>query len=343
MDIASYCYSKLITTRGIQRSVWKRIRKWIIRYAGDPQCRMTVHGRELCMPLSHDLPFYLNKHSNYDLPLGRLGQFLHSSKESIFGVDVGANIGDTVAALAAHPQDQFLAVEPNPHFFQYLVKNWAGSERVIPVQVICSSSDECRSFSLKEGRGTATVVETFEASGREIESADALWAQSPQSLDTLVGNHAGVSGSIKVDVIKIDTDGHDFEVLSGARKTIARDLPCLFFESYISGNQHYSEQLADHLSYFGECGYSSFLVYDNTGFLMGQYELSDRRAFDSLVLYQLTSPFLYFDVLVMKSPDIEAFHALETQFYINEISDSSLQSTAQHAADRTRKLASTAN
>ena len=294
---------------------------WLVRYRNDPPCQMLVHGRLLTMPLSHDLPHYLHAHHFYDQLLVRLSQFMHTSQASICCVDVGANIGDSIAALALHPSDRFIAVEPNPGFYPYLVKNSAAYQHVLPLQVICSSSDEQRAFNIEEKRGTASIVPANQ-------HQTGLEHATPMTLDSLLLAHGGDS---RIDLLKIDTDGHDFEVLAGARSVIQRDLPVVMFECDVFGNALYSEQVLEQLQYFQDCGYQQFMVYDNFGYLLGRYSLSDTGAFQHLLLYQLTSPFLYFDILLMTTPDIDAFYKTEAEVFVGAIANTELQPTARHA------------
>jgi len=314
----------MIESRGLRRSFWKRIRRWLVRYQNDPSCQMSVHGRVLTMPLSHDLPHYMRENPFYDQLLVRLTQFMHRSREFMCSVDIGANIGDSIAALAFHPLDRFVAIEPNPNFFNYLIENCANLQHVLALQLICSSSDEQRAFTIQEKRGTASVVAT---QGHD----SAMECSSPVTLDKILAQHCPEKS---IDLLKIDTDGHDFEVLTGARRVIQKDQPVIVFECDIFGNNQYTEQVVDHLDFFCNCGYELFLVYDNTGYLMGCYSLQDTSAFQNLLLYQQTSPFLYFDILIMSTPEIIDFYQEEAEVFVNAIADTDLQPTAHHAVQK---------
>lgn len=56
-------------------------------------------------------------------------------------IDIGANIGDTIAACFAEPTDRFLAIEPDPHFLHYLRKNCATIENCTALEVLCGPVD----------------------------------------------------------------------------------------------------------------------------------------------------------------------------------------------------------
>jgi FkbM family methyltransferase len=124
-------------------------------------------------------------------------------------VDVGANIGVMTSLLscAVGPFGRVLAFEPHPKLFRRLERNvqrWGGRNiNVFNAAVSLSAGmirireDEC--FEINEG--TARVAHPGEV-GRSFE------VQSCRLDDVLP-----VEESI---VIKIDVEGHDFEVLSGA-------------------------------------------------------------------------------------------------------------------------------
>ncbi len=66
---------------------------------------------------------------------------------------------------------------------------------------------------------------------------------------------------------------------------------------------------------------------------MGKYPLSDLSAIRSLLFYQLTSPFHYFDILVMKDADISRFFRTEVDYFVEDIADKSLQLAAMAAVE----------
>ncbi len=322
MDIASLVFRHAVmAAHGSRRSPWAVLRRGLIRWGGDPTCTMPIHGRSMQINLSHGLPIYQAHHPYYDSLPGRLGQFLRSRHGALTGVDVGANIGDSVAAFLgdkAQPQDRFIAVEPNPKFFSILRRNWAQDPRVVPVSVLCSAGSQQGNFSILEKNGTASIVES--GSGTAMQA---------QPLDQIVAAHAGFAAT---NLIKVDTDGHDFEVLAGAVATIARNHPAVLFECDVFGRTDYTQAVLRTLDMFAAAAYVSYLVYDNLGFLLGRYSLHDHAAIKALLFYQLTSKGRYFDVLAMAEPDLADFHAAEVRFFAEERVVEPLRGTAMYAA-----------
>jgi hypothetical protein len=132
------------------------------------------------------------------------------------------------------------------------------------------------------------------------------------------------------NVIKIDTDGHDFEVIKGAKRTIAEKLPAVLFECDVFENTNFVEDCLDTLHFFKECGYNYFIVYDNFGALIGRFPLSNLSSFKNLLFYKLiSSTFYYFDILVMIDDDLNEFYRMEIDYFIKSIKNEALRNRSR--------------
>lgn len=271
---------------------------------------MRAHGRKLRMPLSHPLPCYLFANRFYDSLPERLVRYLSGSVDGLSCIDVGANIGDTIAAMY-QDTGRYLAIEPSIKYSRYLRENWGQMKNVTILETVCSSSMTVKSFQIVEKSGTAAMA---------FNGNDVVPDSSAQTLDAIADN---IPGFAKPDVIKIDTDGHDFDVLAGAKNVITRAHPAVLFECDAFGRSTYVEDCLQTLDLFARAGYRSFLAYDNLGYLMGRHELSNLSHFKDLLLYQLTCPhFHYFDILVMMDKDLERFLRTEQAVFASAVKGS---------------------
>ena len=84
----------------------------------DPLLTWRVGGKDLLLPLSHELPFYRHDHPLYDRAIGRIAADAGGPI-----VDIGANVGDTAAEMRAHTDAPILCVEPDDRFFTILSRN----------------------------------------------------------------------------------------------------------------------------------------------------------------------------------------------------------------------------
>jgi FkbM family methyltransferase len=319
MEIATVVYKKYLASCGIRRRAWSFIRKALIKLLSDPTCSLPIHGRRLKLPLSHLLPVYLQQSRFYDRLPQRISEYIHKNQGHLNCIDVGANIGDTIASFYKEDTDTFLAIEPNPKFNKLLTENWGWNKNVTVVSDICSSSSSEGTFVIQEKSGTASIIQTNYGI-----------KMSRRQLDEIVNNHPFATNS---NVLKIDTDGHDFEVIAGSKRLLLRNLPVVLFESDAFENTNYVEDCERTLNLLKQIGYNYFLLYNNFGNLMGRYSLSDLSTFQNLLFFQLTSDFYYFDILVMKDEDTCQFYKSEIEYFVGKMPNKSLQRTATAAAE----------
>lgn len=317
MKLATLVYNWQLRTKGAVGLCCSIIRKLLIKYFNDPSCVMTVHGHSLEMPLSHALPEYLACHRFYDRLPERLSEHLHQKHKALRCIDVGANIGDTIAAMYGDSNDSFMAIEPSETFLRYLNLNWGKSVNVDIRSVICSSVSGIGNYEAKEGRGTASIRQV--ASGDKKESI---------SLDSLMTSGVFAEG---VDILKIDTDGYDHEVLAGAAQLLKRWHPAVLYECDEACNEKYVEECISTLTLLQGCGYQHFLLYDNFGNLMGMNSMNDLACFRNLLFFQLTGCTMYFDILTMQEKDLISFFESEIHFYVDSMKDKQMQRTAKAA------------
>ena len=315
MGIAEYVLKKTLSTNGMAHWLWNRVRWLLVRMFNDPSCSVTVHGRVLWLPLSHELPTYLRLLPLYDSLLERLSAYLHNKYGLLRCVDVGANIGDTLAALYWGEQDLFLAIEPDPKFNRYLHENW-NVPNVKILNQVCSAESRMEKYEINEKYGTASFYKNPHGKEFQTITLDDLLTANPEFAD--------------LNLIKVDTDGNDFAVISRARQALA-GRPAVLFESDVFGNKHYVEDCLEVLAFFSAAGYQSMLLYEKFGYPMGCYQLQDLTHFKDLLFYQLTKKFIYFDILLMKEQDLLPFYALEKSFFLDTLQDQSLRSTAGKA------------
>lgn len=322
MNIPTIVYKQYLASRGIKKKIWFFIwffiRKAFIKLLNDPICSLPIHGRNIKLPLSHALPDYLSQFCFYDRLPQRISEHIHRTQGHLNCIDVGANIGDTIAAFISKDTDTFLAIEPDPEFNKLLAENWRFNKNVIVISDLCSSGSDEGTFTIQKKSGTASIIQVD--NGIKI---------NKRQLDEIVNEH----NSVTWNVLKIDTDGHDFEVIRGSQRLIAENLPVVLFECDSFGNSNYFEDCLETLKFFKQVGYNYFLLYDNFGNLMGKYSLSDLSPFQNLIFFQLTSNFYYFDILVMKDEDIFQFYKTEIKYFANQMPNKSLQRTAIAAAE----------
>ena len=142
-------------------------------------------------------------------------------------VDVGANIGiySLFASLAG--ASKVFAFEPSSREFDLFKKNITLNKRsynIFPIQKACSSSSHQHEMNIATDRYRgANSLGDFYYEDTPLKTTETVWSTT---LDLELG-HLNFT---PLDTIKIDTDGHEYEVLVGARRILSKATPTLLIE-----------------------------------------------------------------------------------------------------------------
>lgn len=302
MDFATRVHRRCLRTRGWSGSPWNILRRLLIRFFNDPASTMLIHGVELRMPLSHSLPEYLRDLPLYDSAIGRVADYIRGRHGHLCAIDVGANVGDTIAAMSLRENDKCLALEPNAKFFACLKENWGSARQITCMNVFCSDRARISGIVMEECRGTAGVV----SQGKGERGMGSV------RLDDLL---EGVPDFLHANFLKVDTDGHDAEVLGGSGSLLSRERPTVMFEWDVPKEGGDAlQRIRELLRFLKECGYATSVVYDNAGYLVGTVPLEAEATWTDMCMYQSARPYYYYDVVVMGTDCLCEFAAKEKAF-----------------------------
>lgn len=301
MEIATTVYKGLLASSGFKSRLWYVLRQILIKLRFDPICSLSIHGFELKIPLSHQLPAILKYCQYYDKLPSRISAYIHQNNKHLICVDVGANIGDTIASFYSDENDIFLAIEPNPRFKKLLAINWAWNKNITVISDICSSESSVGTFTIQERKnGTCSISKT--ENGIKMNS---------RTLDDIVADCPFVSD---INVVKIDTDGHDLDVIAGAVKLISKNMPAILFECEAT-DTNYIDRCMRTLNQLNSFGYTAYLLYDSRGNFLGLHSLSNLSSFRDQLLAQIKNYTHDFEVLIMLDKDIFQFYNAEKKYF----------------------------
>lgn len=281
----------------------KKIYRFFIK--AKPTKTVQIDSFTLIAPRQHQIEHLTKKHKYYSRNLPRIGKYIEEQYPVYNIIDVGANIGDSIALFRlADVHQTIYAFEGEGFFFSLLTenlplfknvevhKNYLGEETQV---VHLAMEAELGTGKLSTGSGTST----------QVIKLDDFVKENP------INN---------VKLLKTDTDGFDFKILRGGKELIARDKPVLFFEY----DADYLEALGDDgLSFFSELaelGYSKALFYDNFGKFVISASVTDSSLIKQLYAYirRKEGSYYYYDVCVFHEDDNQLADSIiekELQFF----------------------------
>jgi FkbM family methyltransferase len=257
--------------------------------------RAVLWGRPLLLTADHRLPQIVASCPTFGEPLALLVQTLDHDPVRL--IDVGANIGDTVALLeaAAPGRCRILCIEPDPEFAELCRANTEAMPGIELIRSFVSDVEGAVATTRHHRPGTAmTRIEGWAGA----DPSDPGAHERTRRLDRLAAGFVEAHGG--VDVLKIDTDGFDAKVLRSARTLLGAHHPCLFFELHPGLWDEAGEDPRAAFAFLAELGYSHFVFFTNRGMLHLQCHDPAPLLLDSLVALgraRRTLDDFHFDVL----------------------------------------------
>jgi len=273
----------------------------------DPFKEVKVGNYSLTANAEHRIEEFLTVHRYYSRNLPRIASIITKYYPKYSIVDVGANIGDTVALLRSEGVEQpVYAIEGEPQYFNLLKKNLSLFNNVHAIETFLGEKDDRQQFGWISDEGTSKISDQGD---KKIQI---------KKLDTVARENSFEN----VKLLKTDTDGFDFKILRGATELIAAHKPVLFFEYDADFLEEQHDDGLSIFSWFEEAGYNSALFYDNFGKLLICLPIANKAMISQLYNYMRgkKSAFPYYDVALFHKDDeamAQEVLASETQYFAN--------------------------
>lgn len=275
----------------------RRFRKYVSKLT-DPDLPLRIGRQEIKAPLSHPLRNIMPLYPDYNHNLGRLLAYLEEKQPAVNLIDIGANIGDTVAFVRNYTDCPILCVEGSSRYFKKLQKNLELYRDVEAAFAIVTDKKDRGSLVI-HGNNTNTGTPTT-GSG----SAPAL------TLEEILWNHPAFQ---KPAVIKTDTDGFDTLILRGSEALLREQHPVLFFEYDPHFIRLSGDDPAGFLEFLLAAGYRYFIFYTNLGDLLLGMDAGENKD----LLCQLTDYFSGRNIL--NFADVAAYPAHMEAEYLHAL------------------------
>jgi FkbM family methyltransferase len=164
--------------------------------------------------------------------------------------DVGAAIGDTVLLIKSNCPgmvSKFYCIEGDIEFFKYLTANMECFNDVECINTLLSDSQAPINSLVRTHSGTA--------------SAQGNTKQDALMLDTIIEQlHIEA-----LHLLKIDTDGYDGKILTGAAKTLDKFHPVVIFEWHPILCGQVGTDYKEPFKRLSDFGYTTFIWYTKKG------------------------------------------------------------------------------
>lgn len=242
-----------------------------------------------------------------NIQLGRLAAAIYKKYPGMTVIDVGANVGDTIAVLKSAADVPVIGVEGDDTSFQFLEKNIAQFSNVSIVKTFLGEKSQETKVSMDKSGWNNTII------------PDAAGTQQVQfkSLDDVM-NEGGYNNA-EIKLLKVDVEGFDTIVLRGAAAIIHQHKPVLFFEYNRENMIAINEDGLSTILSFRKEGYNKIAFFDHKGTLLVATDMINEEVITYLHNYISSRHNLlgYYDICIFHEQDAvvaEEFLKTETGY-----------------------------
>ena len=189
---------------------------------------------QIHLPVNSQVLNYRSAYHLYDTALGQIASILKSKYPGLHAIDIGANVGDTAALIRESVEIPVLCIEGDPSLLPFLTENVA------------------RLNSAHDLGNNACLVEAVDAQGSvRLRSLQAILTDYPEFESA--------------KLLKIDTEGFDFDILRQSLEFIQKSKPVVFFEYDPHFRPEEPRAGLEAIEALISAGYSDFIYFDNYG------------------------------------------------------------------------------
>lgn len=211
---------------GLARAIYRRVPFRWMRYSIYRAFSWTVRNRRTIRRIDGmDYDLDLGETIDLNLFLGEFERDIHQLtaeylRPGMVVADIGANIGahTLLFAGAVAPSGRVLAFEPTDYAFRKLERNASLNRAVVPIETV--------HVALSDTPGPERDVDFRSSWPTFGKRRDGLSHVGFDTFDAWCARN----GVDKVDVIKLDVDGHEYAIVRGAEEMIRKSRPIIFIE-----------------------------------------------------------------------------------------------------------------
>lgn len=236
--------------------MFKKIKKYFFRKKARKDVKYHYKNFSILLPPDHLLPLYQKEHKRYDRFLPHLAKYIEEQKTVI---DIGANVGDTLAGMFNENQKlNYICIEPDTFFSSYLEKNIKRIQEVFhsaKISNVKSLVGKAISNVLLEGAG-GTKHAVFASNNIPLDQH----LIKSKLLDTIILD----LNCKNVRLLKTDIDGFDWDAIDSASQLLLDQQPMIFFECQYDKDYQITNYQKT-ITHMNSIGYHNWTIFDNFG------------------------------------------------------------------------------
>lgn len=222
----------------------------------DKDLLVTVGKYQIWMPGYNIQAINYRLYPDLNAQFGRLAKTIASKYSGMTLIDVGANVGDTIAVVKSVVDLPVIGVEGDEVTFSYLEKNSKQFSNVSIIRTFLGEKSEDLHVNFEKSGWNATIIPD-EKGGTQVKF---------KTLDAVISD-GGFNDRI-LKLLKVDVEGFDTIVLRGAGDIIRKHKPVVFLEYNRQNMISIKEEGLSTLLSFAAAGYNKIAFFDHKGTLI---------------------------------------------------------------------------
>lgn len=230
-----------------------------------------------------------------NIQLGRLAKAIFKKYPGMSVIDVGANVGDTIAVLKSAIDVPVIAVEGDDICYEFLTENSRQFRDISIIKSYLGEKSQHINVNL-ENSGWNTTIIPGENGNNQIDF---------RTLDEVILSAGFADRQIKL--LKVDVEGFDTIVLRGSTDIIEKHKPVLFFEYNRKNMKVINENGLFTILSFAGSGYDKIVFFDHKGNLVLAADMQNAEIITYMHNYISSEKNLlaYYDICIFHKDDSE--------------------------------------
>jgi len=227
--------------------------------------------------------------------LGRLAKIVYAKYSQLEVIDIGANVGDTIAIIKSYIDIPIIGIEGDEICYKFLKENTSQFKKITLIKQFLGEKKQSINVAFEKNGWNTTIIPTDA-------STDSI---TLQTLDEVLTTNNLLSNNLKL--LKIDTEGFDTIILRGATELIKNQNPVIYFEYNRSNMDTIKENGLSTLFSLVNYGYKNVILFDNKGRYITKIDLLNHILISEMHNYsnEKNSGIAYYDMCLFHENDID--------------------------------------